>query len=101
MNHLSVSGRRLKARVIEVEKTGETVTRESKTWEKCIFALEVTRFSRRTPDEVVPDDLKGKKIKLVRHCLYDWHYRLGVEKTLSPEETDGLLRGKPSSTIFW
>jgi hypothetical protein len=101
MNHLSVSGRRLKARVIEVEKTGETVTREGETWEKCIFALEVTRFSRRTPDEVVPDNLKGKKIKLVRHCLYDWHYRLGVEKTLSPEETDGLLRGKPSSTIFW
>ena len=101
MNQLAVSGRRLRALVIEVEKTGETVEREGETWEKCIFTLEVTRFSRRTPDEVVPDNLRGKKIKLVRHCLYEWHYRLGVEKTLSPEETNGLLRGKSSSTIFW
>jgi hypothetical protein len=91
----------LKGRVIAVEKTGETVTREGETWEKCLFTLEVTRFSKRTPDEVVPDSLKGKRIKIVRHCFYNWHYRLGVEKTLSPEETDGLLRGKPSSTIFW
>jgi hypothetical protein len=98
---LSVSDRRLKGRVIEVDKTGETVTREGETWEKCIFTLEVTRFSKRTPHEVVPDNLKGKKIKLVRHCLYDWHYRLGVEKTLSPEETESLLQGEPSSTVFW
>lgn len=98
---MSVSDRRLKGRVIEVEKTGETITKEGETWEKCIFALEVTRFSKRTPDEVVPDNLKGKKIRLVRHCLYDWHYKLGVEKTLSPEETDSLLRGTPSSTVFW
>jgi len=101
VNPLSVSDRRLKGRVIEVEKTGETITKEGETWEKCIFTLEVTRFSKRTPDEVVPDNLKGKKIRLVRHCLYDWHYKLGVEKTLSPEETDSLLRGTPSSTVFW
>jgi hypothetical protein len=98
---LSVGDRRLKGRVIGIEKTGETITKEGETWEKCIFTLEVTRFSKRTPDEVVPDNLKAKKIKLVRHCLYDWHYKLGIEKTLSREETDSLLRGTPSSTVFW
>jgi len=98
---LVASDQRLKGRVIAIEKTGETVTREGETWEKCIFTLEVTRFSKRTPNEVVPDGLKGKKIKLVRHCLYDWHYRSGVEKTLSAEETDHLLQGEPSSTVFW
>jgi hypothetical protein len=91
----------LKGRVIAVEKAGETVRREGETWEKCIFTLEITRFSKRTPEEVVPDHLKDKRIKLVRHCLYDWHYTLGVEKTLSPEETDSLLQGKQTSTIFW
>jgi hypothetical protein len=101
VNPLSVSDRRLKGRVIAIEKTGETVTREGEPWEKCIFTLEVTRFSKRTPSEVVPENLRGKKVKLVRHCLYDWHYGLGVEKTLSPEETESLLRGKPSSTVFW
>jgi hypothetical protein len=101
VNPLRVTDRRLKGRVIKVEKTGETITKEGETWEKCVFTLEVTRFSKRTPHEVVPDSLKGKKIKLVRHCLYDWHYRLGVEKTLSPEETESFLQGKPSSTVFW
>jgi len=101
VNHLSDSDRRLKGRVIEVEKTGETVTSEGETWEECVFTLEVTRFSKRTPSEVVPDHLKGRKIKVVRHCLHDWHYRLGVEKTLSPEETDSLMRSTPSSTVFW
>jgi len=101
MNLLKASGRRLKGRVIAIEKTGETIARDAETWEKCVFTLEVTRFSKRTPLEVVPSDLKGKKIKLVRHCLYDWHYTLGIEKTLSPEETEAVLQGKPSSTVFW
>jgi hypothetical protein len=98
---VSASDRRLKGRVIAIEKTGETTTRDGETWEKCIFTLEVTRFSKRTPDEIVPDRLKGKKVKLVRYCIYDWHYRLGVEKTLDAKETDSLLRRKPSSTISW
>jgi len=101
MSLLKASDRRLKGRVIAVEKTGETTTRDGETWQKCVFTLEVTRFSKRTPSEVVPSDLKGKKIKLVRYCLYDWHYTLGVEKTLNPEETEAILQGKPSSTVFW
>jgi hypothetical protein len=98
---LTVDDRRLKARVVAVQKTGETATIDGEIWEKCIFTLEVTRFSKRTPEEVVPPQLKGKMIRLARHCLYDWHYKLGVEKTLSPEETESLLQEKQTSTIFW
>jgi hypothetical protein len=98
---LTAGDRKLKGKVIAIEKTGQTVTRDGETWEKCIFTLEVTRFSKRTPEEVVPAHLRGKMVKLVRHCLYDWHYKLGIEKTLSQEETESLLRGKPSSTVFW
>ena len=101
MKSLTIDDRRLKARVVAVQKTGETATIDGETWEKCIFTLEVTRFSKRTPEEVVPSDLRGRIVKLVRHCLYDWHYKLGVEKTLSPEETESLLQGKQSQTIFW
>lgn len=101
MSVIKASDRRLKGRVVAVEKTGETVARDGETWQKCIFTLEVTRFSKRTPLEAVPSDLKGKRIKLVRYCLYDWHYTLGIEKTLSPEETENLLQGEPSSTVFW
>lgn len=101
MSCLSSGARRLKGKVLAVEKTGEKMTRETETWEKCIFTLEITRFSKRTPDEIVPDDLKGKIIKLVRYCRYDWHYALGIEKTLSPDETESFLQGKTSSTMFW
>ena len=101
MTSLNATGPRIKGRVIAVEKTNEETKRDGEIWKKCIFTLEVTRFSKRTPDEVVPVDLQGKRIKLVRYCLYDWHYALGVEKTLTAEETDCLLRGKPSPSVFW
>lgn len=91
----------MKGKVIAVEKTGEVVTRDGETWEKCTFTIEVTSFSKRTPEEVVPSNTRGKMVKLVRHCLYDWHYRLGIEKTLTQEETESLLQGKQSPTIFW
>jgi len=93
--------RRLKGKVVAVEKTGEAVTRDGETWEKCIFTLEIVRFSKRTPEEVVPVRLRGKTVKLVRYCLYDWHYKLGIEKTLSPEETESLLQEKQNSATFW
>jgi hypothetical protein len=88
---LGASDRRLKGRVIAIEKTGETAEGRGDLGEVHLYT-EVTRFSKRTPNEVVPDDLKDRKIKLARHCLCDWHYRSGVEKTLSAEETDHLLR---------
>jgi len=92
---------RLKGRVLSVEKTDERMPRETEAWEKCIFMLEITRFSKRTPDQNVPDSLKDRRIKLARYCLYNWHYAQGIEKTLSPEETESLLQGKASSTMFW
>jgi len=101
VSSLTLSGARLKGRVLAVEKTRETAVREGETWDKCIFTVEITRFSRRTPEGVVPPELRGKRVKLVRHCLYDWHYRLGTEKTLTPEETETLLQGKQASSIFW
>jgi len=37
----------------------------------------------------------------VRYCLYDWHYKTGVRKTLEPDETEAVLSGKPTETVFW
>jgi len=49
--------RKLQGRVIDIEKTGESmIDDEGLNWEKCIFTLEITNFSKRTPDEVVPDE---------------------------------------------
>jgi hypothetical protein len=94
--------RKLQGNVIEIEKTGEHVTDdEGDKWEKCIFTVELSNFSKRTPDEVVPKGIKGKKVKLVRYCCYDWHYKLGVRKTLEPDETETVLANKPAKTVYW
>ena len=61
MKSLTVDDRRLKARVVAVQKTGETATIDGETWEKSIFTLEVTRFSKRTPEEVVPPHMEEDK----------------------------------------
>lgn len=93
--------RKLKGRVLEIERTGEFVEIDGERWEKCIFLLELTSFSKRTPNEELPRDLKGKKIKLVRYCCFNWHYKLGVEKSLEPDETEAILRGIPTKTVYW
>jgi len=75
--------RKLQGRVLDIERTGETITDEyGEKWEKCIFTVELTNFSKRTPNERIPEEIKGKKVKLVRYCCYDWHYKL---------HRDGLL----------
>ncbi|WXG39326.1 MAG: hypothetical protein WED07_00585 [Candidatus Freyarchaeum deiterrae] len=94
--------RMLQGTVLEVEKTGETKKdEEGNTWEKCIFSLELTGFSKRTPHVILPNNLKGKKIKLIRWCLFDWHYKIGVRKTLEPDETDAVMKGKASDSVHW
>ncbi|RJS92023.1 hypothetical protein CW705_03270 [Candidatus Bathyarchaeota archaeon] len=94
--------RKLQGKVVEIERTGETFTDEyGEKWEKCIFTVELTNFSKRTPDEKLPGDLKGKRVKLVRYCCYDWHYKIGVRKTLEPDETEAVLSGKPTETVYW
>jgi hypothetical protein len=94
------SVRRLKGKVVAFEKTG-SVKLNDENWERCIFTLELTRFSGRNPTEPMPPVLRGKIIKIVRYCLYDWHYKAGVEKTLEPEETEAVISGKPCETAYW
>ena len=94
--------RKLQGKVLDIERTGETITDEyGEKWEKCIFTVELMNFSKRTPDEKIPEGIKGKKVKLVRYCCYDWHYKIGVKKTLEPDETEAVLSGKPTETVYW
>ena len=95
------SPKRLKGKVLAVEKTTEIENRGGEKWVKCIFTLRLIGFSRKLPDELIPQSMKAKEIKLVRYCLYDWHYKLGTEKTLEPEETAAILAGNPTKTVFW
>jgi len=94
--------RKLQGRVLDIEKTRESMTdEEGNRWEKCIFTIELTNFSKRTPEEVIPKNLRAKRVKLVRYCCFDWHYKLGVRKTLDPDETEATLAGKPTKTVYW
>jgi len=94
--------RKLQGTVVEIERTGEYILdQDGDRWEKCIFTIELTGFSKRTPNEVLPEHLKGKKVKIIRYCCFDWHYKLGVRKTLEPDETEAVLRGEPAETVFW
>lgn len=87
--------RKLQGKVIDIEKTNDFIMdEEGNKWEKCIFTVELTSFSRRTPKEIIPEDIKGKKVKLIRYCYFDWHYKLGVRKTLEPDETEAILSSK-------
>lgn len=93
--------RKLQGIVLGIEKTGNfTVDENGNKWEKCIFTIELTNFSKRTPSEVMPKNLKHKKVKLISHCYFDWHYKLGVKKTLGPDETEAVLSGKPAETVY-
>ncbi len=94
--------RKLQGIVTDVEKTGEAMTdKDGIKWEKCVFNVELTNFSRRTLEEVIPTKTKGKKVKLIRYCAFDWHYKIGAKKTLEPEETEAVLKGKPIKTVYW
>ena len=94
--------RRLQGKVLDIEKTGDFVLdEEGDRWEKCIFTVKLSNFSKRTPEETVPEKLKGKKVKIVRYCCFDWHYKLGVRKTLDPDETEAVLKGSPTKTVYW
>ncbi len=86
---------RLQGKVIEIVRTGHKKRdEEGNIWEKCIFVIELTGFSKRTPDKKIPNNLKGAKVKVIRWCCFDWHYKLGVRATLTPEETEKVLSGK-------
>jgi hypothetical protein len=94
--------RKLQGTVLSVDKTGEKKKDlEENVWEKCIFTVELKGFSKRTPEEVMPPELVGKKVKLVRWCCFDWHYKLGARKTLEPDETEAVIKEEPTSSVYW
>jgi len=93
--------RLLQGKVLSIEKTGEKRIEGGEEWEKCIFNLELTGFSKRTPEEKLHAETEGKRIKLIRWCCFDWHYRVGVKKTLEPDETEAVLKGEKTTTVFW
>ena len=98
---MKASPRKLKGKVVGVNKISEVEEHEGEKWVKCIFTLRLTGFSGKHSAELVPESLREKEIKLVRYCLYEWHYKLGTEKTLEAEETAAVLTGKPTKTVFW
>ena len=94
--------RKLQGIAINVTKTGETMKdKEGDEWEKCVFTVEITNFSSRTPNEALPEGVKGKKVKLIRFCCFDWHLKLGVKKTLDSDETEAVLAGKQTESVYW
>ncbi|MEM2122116.1 MAG: hypothetical protein QXE79_00600 [Candidatus Bathyarchaeia archaeon] len=97
-----MSDRKLRGTVLRVERTGESrIDEEGLRWDRCIFTLRVEGFSKRTPDEKLPPELFGREVKLLRWCCFDWHYKTGVKKTLEPDETEAVLEGKPTPTVYW
>jgi hypothetical protein len=94
--------RRLQGRVLQIEKTGEKKKdEEGNEWERCAFTLELVGFSKRTPQEILPEKMRGMRVKLIRWCCFDWHYKLGVRKTLDVDETEAVLGGRPTNTVYW
>lgn len=94
--------RKLQGVVLDIERTGEKKKdEEGNLWEKCIFDVELSGFSKRTPKETMPSKLKGKKVKLVRWCCFNWHYKLGVKKTLEPDETEAVMKGESTVSVYW
>ena len=94
--------RRLQGRVLGIDRRGEKKKdEEGNEWEKCVFTLELVGFSKRTPQEVLSDEMLGKRVKLIRWCCFDWHYKLGVRKTLDVDETEAVLGGRPINTVYW
>lgn len=94
--------RKLQGIVESVERTGEKmVDEEGLEWEKVVYTVRLTGFSKRTPDEKLPEHLKDMRVKLVRYACFDWHFKTGVRKTLEPDETEAVLRGEKTSTVYW
>jgi len=86
--------RKLQGKVLNIERTGEIIEKNGEKWEKCIFTVEITGFSKRTPEEIIPRKFRCKRLKVVRYCCFDWHYRTNVTKTLNSDETQVVLNDK-------
>jgi len=94
--------RRLQGTTMDIQETAETKKDEyGNVWKKCIFTVRLVGFSKRTPEERLSESLKDKEVKLIRWCCFDWHYTKGARKTLNPEETEAVLKGVSTSTVYW
>ncbi|MBS7641764.1 MAG: hypothetical protein QW374_05030 [Candidatus Bathyarchaeia archaeon] len=94
--------RKLQGVVEAIDRTGEKIRdEEGLEWEKVIYTVRITGFSKRTPDEKLPEHLRGMRVKLVRYACFDWHFKLGVRKTLEPDETEAVLNGIKTETVYW
>ncbi|MEM1509879.1 MAG: hypothetical protein QXY49_01285 [Thermofilaceae archaeon] len=85
--------RRLQGIVREVLVTDDVRRDEDgETWRKCIVLVQLTGLSKRAGTEELPPTLRDKVVKVVRWCCYDWHFKVGCRATLTPEETEAVLR---------
>jgi len=92
---LMVCVRRIQGIVQEIIRTDEFKEDEDgNKWYKCIFIVKLDRFSKRTPNEELPARLKNEKVRIVRWCCFDWHYKTGIRITLTPNETKAVLEGR-------
>ena len=81
--------------MVSVVKTGEfREDEEGGRWRKCIFTIELRGFAGRARGGELPAELREARVRVVRWCCLDWHFRMGVRATLTPEETEAVLRGK-------
>jgi len=83
---------KLRGTVLSIERTAEKKKdNEGVVWEKCIFEVEVDGLSKRANNRDFLRKIVGKKVKVVRWCAFDWHYKIGSKITLEPEEVKPLL----------
>ncbi|MEM4311619.1 MAG: hypothetical protein QXX95_04455 [Nitrososphaerales archaeon] len=103
MNIKIPEGRVLQGRVIAIEPTKDTYKGEDgNLYTKHIFTVELLRWSKKKEGFLeLPEELKGKKVKLVRYTCYDWHLKIGSLKNLTEEETKAVIDGKPTQNVFW
>ena len=93
--------KRLQGKIIGIVKTGDTFKdAEGRRWERCILKIKLTGFSLRTPDEKLPTELQGKSLIITRFLCHDWHFKIGALETLSPGETESILKGEALDTVW-
>ena len=83
---------KLRGTILSIERTAEKKKdNEGVIWEKCIFEVEVDGLSKRANNRDLLKKVMGKKVKVVRWCAFDWHYKIGSKITLELEEVKPLL----------
>jgi len=84
---------RLRGTILNIERTAEKKKDdEGIVWEKCIFDVKIDGLSKGADNnKALLKKVIGKKVKVVRWCAFDWHYKIGSKITLEPEEVKSFL----------